>query len=89
MTGPGRPGSFALPPGHSNARPLRRQFARLVALSASAGLIPRGAHALEELNLSNEPLPPMPAQPDERRRFTKRARSVAMFSKACHGTSDI
>ena len=48
----------------------RRSFARILALSGSAALIPGrafagGARSLEELGLSTEPLPPTPLEPDE------------------------
>ena len=48
----------------------RRSFARLLALSGSAALLPGRALAdtgtlLEDFGLSSEPLPPRPAQPDE------------------------
>lgn len=48
----------------------RRSFARLLALSGSAALLPdvalaSGARSFDELGVANEPLPPTPAEPDE------------------------
>src|SRR5437660_1262851 len=56
----------------------RRDFARLLALTGTAALLPERALAqtsapLWELGLSNAPLPPTPAEPDER--FWKEVRS--------------
>jgi selenocysteine lyase/cysteine desulfurase len=48
----------------------RRRFAELLALSSTSALLPRVAFGLddariEDLGLTNAPLPPMPARPDE------------------------
>ena len=48
----------------------RRRFARLLALSGSAALLPdvalgNSAYGTGELDLSSEPLPPTPSEPDE------------------------
>src|ERR671921_890972 len=48
----------------------RRRFARLLALSGSAALMPNlafaaGTPGLDELDLSSRPLPPTPLEPDE------------------------